>query len=307
MTYSLPPYRPFRGAEPPHFVDRADENDVFGAGIVAAQVNACAAGPCDPRFFGLVTGAPASGKTATVRAVAKEVSARLGWAVVLHRCQAKQRVISTIADEVGASARRSWPGHLGRFAHDVLSLGCSASPARADAVPHLLSPGDEASWTSVRHFLKLAGMFARGMGSGFVLIFDDADRLPSGEVEVLGYLARNLVRSELPIAFMFSGGPELQARFGRSGNFSGSAWHTPLPRFTGEEAREALVVPAAERGVEFEDGALELLCEASAGHPLEVQRLGFAAWSAARGAAVITLGAAEEAVGHQVPLVAQAS
>jgi hypothetical protein len=307
MTNYLPPYRPFRGAEPPHFVDRADDNDVLGAGIVAASVDAYAAGPCDPRFFGLVTGSPAAGKTATLRAIAKEVSSRLGWAVVFHRCQAKERVISRIADEVGASARASWPDHLGRFAHDVLLLGYPAGRTRFGPVPCWLSPGEEASWTSVRHFVKLAGMFARSIARGFVLIFDDADRLPTGELETLGYLARNLLRAELPVAFVFSGCPELQATFSRSGNLSARPWHTPLPMFGDDESREALVVPAAERGVEFEHEALDLLCAASGGSPLEVQRLGFAAWSAARGARVITLAAAEEAAGPDVLHVAQAS
>ena len=70
-------------------------------------------------------------------------------------------------------------------------------------------------------------------------------------------------------------------RFARAGNFSGCIWPTSLGRLDDGEAREALVVPAADRGVEFHADALELLCLASGGSPLEIQRLGFAAWSAA--------------------------
>ena len=51
-------------------------------------------------------------------------------------------------------------------------------------------------------------------------------------------------------------------------------WPTSLEWFDDGEAREALIVPAAERGVDFDEEALELpLCDASVGSPLEIQRL----------------------------------
>ncbi len=64
-------------------------------------------------------------------------------------------------------------------------------------------------------------------------------------------------------------------------------------------------MPAAERGVDFDEEALELLCAAADGSPLDVQRLGFAAWSAASGSELITLGDAHEALGLVGPLVTE--
>ena len=84
MTSCPPPYRPLRGADPPHFVDREDPNDEIASGIVAASVAAYAAGPCDPRFHRLVIGGSAMGKTALLRAIGREVASRLGWVVTLH-------------------------------------------------------------------------------------------------------------------------------------------------------------------------------------------------------------------------------
>jgi hypothetical protein len=81
-------------------------------------------------------------------------------------------------------------------------------------------------------------------------------------------------------------------------------WPTSLEWFDDGEAREALIVPAAERGVDFDEEALELLCDAALGSPLEVQRLGFAAWSAASGSELISLADAREALGLVAPQVA---
>ncbi|MGC8627114.1 MAG: ATP-binding protein [Acidimicrobiales bacterium] len=260
------------------------------------SIEAYATGPGDPRFHSLVTGAPAIGKTAALRAIAKEASSRLGWAVCTHHCQPKQRALGGLLDEVSAGACRAWPHHVARFAHDVLSLARSSHHCSLEPVPPCVPQQSEVSWSALQRFLKLAGMFARTVSLGFVLVFDDADRLARGELEALGYLAKSLWREELPVAFVFGGSPSLQGAFASAGNFSNSVWPVSLPRFGEEEAREALVVPAAERGVSFEEAALGLLCAAAGGSPLEVQRLGFAAWSAARGADVISFGAAEEAV-----------
>jgi hypothetical protein len=73
-------------------------------------------------------------------------------------------------------------------------------------------------------------------------------------------------------------------------------WPARLGRFDEAEAREALVVPAADRGVSFDDAGLELACLAAGGSPLELQRLGFAAWSAAGRPGVVDIRDVEAAV-----------
>ena len=112
MTSYPPPYRPFRGAGPPHFVDREDPDDVGVNGIVAASIAAYAAGPRDPRFHRLVTSGPAMGKTALLRAIGRQVADRLGWAVTFHRCQVKERAIRAVSTEVAKTLQKQWPTEL---------------------------------------------------------------------------------------------------------------------------------------------------------------------------------------------------
>ena len=90
-------------------------------------------------------------------------------------------------------------------------------------------------------------------------------------------------------------------RFTRLDNFFGCIWPTSLGWFDESEAREALVVPAADRGVEFQEEALELICLAADGSPLEIQRLGFAAWAAATGPDVVTVADAHAALRQLAP------
>jgi hypothetical protein len=292
-----PPYRPLRGAEPPHFVDREDPHDPLASGIVCASMAAYAAGPRHPRFHRLIIAGPAMGKTAVLRAIGREVTGRLGWAVALHSCQPKERALRAVSAAVAAAIQQQWrtevtvaePGALSGDRHDEDSLPGWAAVTRFE--------GGLCSWAALRNLLGSAGQLARSMSRGVLIMFDDADRLGGAELDSLGYLARSLSRDGLPVALLFTGGPLLGPRFIRAGNFSGCVWPTSLSWLDDGEAREALVVPAADRGVEFDEGALELLCQVAGGSPLELQRLGFAAWSAARGAELVTLADARTALG----------
>ena len=258
------------------------------------------------------------GKTAALREIGKGAASRLGWAVAVHHCRPKERVLGLLVDEVSSSATQAWPAEARRFAREVLAssrpFARSAAPGEHPALANLaLASGEverstEPTWCGLKNFLRLAGLFARSLSRGLVVMFDDADRLGGGEVEALGHLAKSLSRDGVPVALALSGSPLLGARFAHAGNFSRRVWASSLSRFDDDEAREALLIPAADRGVEIEEGALALLCARAAGSPLEVQRLGFAAWSTRDRAEVITLADVEEALGAtSSPLAARAS
>jgi hypothetical protein len=313
MTTCPPPYRPLRGADPPHFVDRADEEDMGTSALVASSVAAYRAGPSDPRFHRLVVSDGAMGKTAMLSAIGRETGARLDWAVTSHRCRPKERALATAVGETLRSMRKQWPMQIGRLAREAPPCGYCQRPALSLASDGSLGPaplsvvecpegdGAEPSWATLRQFLKVAGQFARAISRGLLIMFDDADRLSGGEVESLGHLARSLSRDGLPVALLFSGGPGLMERFARVDNFLGTVWPTSLGWFDESEAREAIVVPAADRGVEFVDEALELICFVADGSPLEIQRLGFAAWAAATHPEMVTVADVHAAVLQLAP------
>jgi hypothetical protein len=296
MTRCPPPYRPLRGADPPHFVDREDPNDEIASGIVAASVAAYAAGPCDPRFHRLVVAGSAMGKTALLRAIGREVASRLGWVVTLHACRPKERAIRAVSTELVRAFQQKWPKVGAELESELLSFDGPQPELSSEWPPVHRIENVACSWAGLRNLLQLAGKIAGRASRGLLVMFDDADRLAGGELESLGYLARSLSRDSLSVALLFSGGPRLDERFSRAGHTLDCVWPTSLGELDDGEAREALVVPAVDRGVEFQDDALELLCLSADGLPMELQRLGFAAWSAASGADLVTLAHARSAV-----------
>ncbi len=256
------------------------------------------------------------GKTAQARAIGRQVSARLGWVVVFHRCRPKERARREVANQALAAMQRVWAPASTRPAVALRPVNAAGRPwpqprpghpAGRDLAPlsqlhRLLATGGEPTWAELEEFFALAGSFAQRMSRGVMVVLDDADRLDGPELECTGHLARSLSRHGLPVAFLLTGGARLGQRFARTANFARSVWPSRLDRFDDSEAREALVVPAADRGVEFADDALDLLCRAAAGRPLEVQRLGLAAWPAgAQPSGRVGLGAAEVAVARLVP------
>ncbi|HYA45548.1 MAG TPA: hypothetical protein VED59_08070, partial [Acidimicrobiales bacterium] len=62
------------------------------------------------------------GKTAVLRAIGAEAASRLGWAVVLHRCQFKERVLNYLADEALRDIHRAWPGDAAQLTRQVLGF-----------------------------------------------------------------------------------------------------------------------------------------------------------------------------------------
>ncbi|HUB71579.1 MAG TPA: ATP-binding protein [Acidimicrobiales bacterium] len=270
----FPPYRPFRGAAPPHFVDRPDYDDLSAAGLLQMALANYLAGPSDPRFHRLVISESHAGKTALLRHVAQGASEDLSWVTAFHGCRPKELVLWRVAGRLLEAVRAKWPG------------AASTLPA---------ATGADGSWSDLRRLLESLGSFAQSMSRGLLIALDDAHLLSSAEAECVGHLARGLARDRLPVAFLLSGGPRLGAHYARAGYFSGTVWPAQLEGFDDAEAREALVVPAVERGVEFDEEALAIACAEAGGDPLRLQRVGFVSWTAAAAESRITAGDVEAA------------
>src|SRR6202034_2702433 len=76
--------------------------------------------PTTPRFHRLLVAGPAMGKTALLRAIARQVATGLDWVVVPHRCRPKERALGTVTSEVLAGLQRQWPAEGAAMAAEVL-------------------------------------------------------------------------------------------------------------------------------------------------------------------------------------------
>lgn len=293
MNQPPAPYRPLRGAQPPHFADRADEDDLSGLGIVAGCLAAYECGPADPRFHRLVYAPEAAGKTALLRAVAQRMATDAGWAVAKLGGRPKHSVLSTVAEAIVSAVQGRWPG---RSAPVLRAMGRHPSSWAAGPTATVAGAAACPSWATLYQLARAAGRVASDRGAGLLVVVDDAERLLAGELEAIGHLARALSAEGSALAFLLAGTPVLERRCSRASYFGACVWPTRLAPLQPAEAREALVVPATERGVHIGAQAVQLLCEAADGSPLGLQQLAFAAWSVAAGPGLVTGADAERAL-----------
>lgn len=298
MTNLPPPYRPLRGAEPPHFADRADEDDLDGAGLAAGCLAAYSVGPRDPRFHRIVHGGPAMGKTALLRAVRRQVAIRLGWAVAQHRCRRKESLAQAVvlAALSALGERGAGVGRAGRL------CAMAAHPSSGATLGRWPGGGPiGSSWESTVGTLRAVGQLCLQEALGLVVTLDDADRAAPAELQSMGFLAAALSAEGLPVALLVAGNRRAAQVAAGQGTpvwaWAGEPfWPSQLNPLGQAEATEAVVVPALDRGVDFDQAGARLLGRAAAGSPLELQRLAFSAWSLARRPGRVALADAEAAV-----------
>jgi hypothetical protein len=126
------------------------------------------------------------------------------------------------------------------------------------------------------------------------------DEIQSGDPAELRDLAAYLLHTNgprgNPIAVVAAGLPETQPFLKNHVRTYTERWlHRSLGLLTQTATREAIERPAADRGVRYEDGALDLLVKTSGGYPHFVQQLGAEAWEERNGHA-ITLADAQRAI-----------
>jgi hypothetical protein len=105
-----------------------------------------------------------------------------------------------------------------------------------------------------------------------------------------------LAQRQLPVAVVGAGIPPLPAQLRAAKPYAERLFeYLPLGALTDAEARSALVTPATRRGVDYGDGAVELIVEAAEGYAYFIQEYGRVVWDEA-GSSPITADAVREAL-----------
>jgi len=89
--------------------------------------------------------------------------------------------------------------------------------------------------------------------------------------------------SNTPALLLGAGLPNSRLHLHRVKTYTERWRYFRLELLSREESRDAIDLPARERGVEIEEAALELLARESAGYPFFVQEFGSAAWATRTG------------------------
>lgn len=292
---SSPPYHPGYGVDPPLLAGR-DE-------LIDGALGALGAGPRHPSFGQGFVGDRGVGKTALLNEIERRTAAELGWPVVVLQAVPGEDLlpglITRLIDAIGSGWQRA--GRLVRELETELELTANLLVVRASG--RVRSGGGRAASPTValEGLLRRAGEFAKARDSGVLITIDEAHAMRRPELAVLAAALQIVTkRTGLPIAVVFAGLPEFRQASHRAGTFFERMPVVNVGYLSAESTRFALVKPAADIGVAFDDDALELLVGESNGYPYLVQLLGFETWMAAAGASRIT--PAHATVGVRVAL-----
>jgi hypothetical protein len=166
-----------------------------------------------------------------------------------------------------------------------------------DAVYGPADSGDLASDLSGL-FVEL-GEVARDHDFGVLITIDELHYVALQTLEALVMGLHRAAQLRLPITIAGAGLPSLATLTGEAKSYAERMFTFPIiGSLASPQATEALVVPAADEGVQWEDGALQRIIKVTEGYPYFLQEFGKQAWDVAAGPDVITL----EDVKRSVPV-----
>jgi len=154
--------------------------------------------------------------------------------------------------------------------------------------------------TDLKKIIKDVSQAAADEGGGLAVLIDEAQDLTKDELVTLAVASQAAAQDNWPVLFALAGLPNLPQILAEAKSYSERFKYVHVERLAPAEAREALVRPAQEVSVTWEQDALEYVIDQSGSYPYFIQQFGQEAWNAASDA-TITLGDAQLGVarGHQ--------
>jgi hypothetical protein len=132
------------------------------------------------------------------------------------------------------------------------------------------------------------GEAARDHGVGVVLLLDEIQFLEQADLEALIVALHRCTRRSLPVTLVGAGLPNVPRLAGEAKSYSERLFRfTELGALDLEtDARDALVLPAAELGVGFASDAVDVVVAYTQGYPYFLQEYGRIVWDEAEGPTV---------------------
>jgi hypothetical protein len=180
----------------------------------------------------------------------------------------------------------------------AFSIKLPSGPELSIDVDAVFGPADSGDLAT-----DLAGLFveigevARDHDTGVLITIDELHyvNLPTLEALVMGLHRASQLR--LPITIAGAGLPSLATLTGEAKSYAERMFVFPvIGSLPDAEAKEALVVPAADEAVHWQDAALDAVLRETQGYPYFLQEFGKQAWDAADGPAAITAGDVERCI-----------
>jgi hypothetical protein len=126
------------------------------------------------------------------------------------------------------------------------------------------------------------GETAKDHDTGVVFLIDEMQFLTLEEMEAVAAAMHRMSQRKLPVALAGTGLPQLPGLMVEAKSYAERLFSYPeIGRLSEHAAREALVDPATDEGVEYEAAALDRIIELSGCYPAFIQAYGKEAWNMA--------------------------
>lgn len=293
------PYAPGAGTRPPALTGRDPELEQFA--LLLARL---AAGRAEQSL--LVTGLRGVGKTVLLDAF-ESIAIDGGWFASFTEITSETRLARVIATMVREAlldlSRVERARTRARRALSVLkafTITIGELELKLDYEPEEGKADSGDLGRDLGDLLIEVGRVAKEAGRGVVFLLDELQLLLRSDFEALIAGMQRASRQQLPVTIVGAGLPSLPRLAGEAKSYAERLFVFPvLGALSPEAASLALVEPAADGGVRYEDNALALILELSGCYPYFLQQYGKHAWLTGKDG-VITLAAVERA--HELVL-----
>jgi len=295
------PYAPGAGTKPPALVGRDTQIEAFDV-LLERLEN----GYVEQSM--IVTGLRGVGKTVLLDVFREKAESR-DWATVEWEVEKN----TAFAPKMAAHVRRAllqiapkakWTNRVLRAASVLKSFTVTFNPDGAMTagldIDALAGIGDSGALPEDLSDLFVAvGEAAQDQGVGVVLLIDEIQFLRPPDLEALIVALHKCTRRALPITLVGAGLPQIPRLAGEAKSYSERLFRFPqIGELGARDARDALVLPAHDLGVELESQAVDLIVDCTQGYPYFLQEYGRIVWDEAS-ASPVTL----EDVTSVLPLV----
>ena len=127
------------------------------------------------------------------------------------------------------------------------------------------------------------GIMAKERRSAVVLFMDEIQYLEERQFGHLIMALHKCSQKQLPVMLVGAGLPQVVVRAGRAKSYAERLFEYPeIGPLDKQSAARAIVVPAEQRGVDFQEGALDKIFEKTEGYPYFIQEWGRHCWRVAK-------------------------
>jgi hypothetical protein len=241
----------------------------------------------------ILNGLRGVGKTVLLNELLAQVSDR-GWIAAKVEAGSSSSLPVALSQSLVRSMRTATGRHPERALHRLLGVfkaftlrldpsGALSLGVDVEAISGVADSGRFAD--DLAALFEVLGDTGRELGIGVLVLIDELQEADAIELTALNTAVHQLGQADVPLPLMFVGAglPSLPAQLAEATSYAERLYdYRPIGLLDDAAAREALTVPAEQRGAEWNADGLTAAVATAGGYPYFLQSIGKHEWDNAR-------------------------